>query len=162
AFLRCLRRGRLRRRRGARCHRLRRRRRGRRLIGVVGRVGGGLAGPAAVARGDHGGAGVHPDGFAPLGRGLPPRPRHPAPAPGGPGVSTLSVEISTIVSSASMWSPTCFVQRVIVPSETLTPIWGITTSTTVPVAMGAAPRLVRSIGGEALDARQHVLGLGQE
>src|SRR5205807_4202136 len=80
----------------------------------------------------------------------------------GTSVSTLSVEISTIVSSASMRSPTCFVQRVIVPSDTLTPIWGITTSTTVPVAMGAAPRLVRSIGGEALDARQHVLGLGQE
>ena len=58
----------------------------------------------------------------------------------GTSVSTLSVEISTIVSSASIRSPTCFAQRVIVPSDTLTPIWGITTSTTVPVAMGAAPQ----------------------
>ena len=53
----------------------------------------------------------------------------------GTSVSTLSVEISTIVSSASTWSPTCLAQRVIVPSDTLTPIWGITTSTTVPVDM---------------------------
>ena len=58
----------------------------------------------------------------------------------GTSVSTLSVEISTIVSSASIRSPTCFAQRVMVPSDTLTPIWGITTSTTVPVAMGAAPQ----------------------
>jgi len=76
----------------------------------------------------------------------------------GTSVSTLSVEISTIVSSASMCSPTCFIQRVIVPSDTLTPICGITTSTTVPVAMR---RLLVLIGGEALDAGQHVSGLGQ-
>ncbi len=76
----------------------------------------------------------------------------------GISVSTLSVEISTIVSSASMWSPTCFIQRVIVPSDTLTPICGITTSTTVPVAMR---RLLVLIGGEAFDAGQHVSGLGQ-
>ncbi len=54
----------------------------------------------------------------------------------GTSVSTLSVEISTMISSASIRSPTDFVQRVMVPSDTLTPIWGITTSTTVPVAMG--------------------------
>ena len=53
-------------------------------------------------------------------------------------MSTLSVEISTIVSSASIVSPTFFAQRVIVPSDTLTPIWGITTSTSVPVAMVGA------------------------
>jgi hypothetical protein len=53
----------------------------------------------------------------------------------GTSVSTLSVEISTIVSSASIVSPTFFAHRVIVPSDTLTPIWGITTSTRVPVAM---------------------------
>ena len=53
----------------------------------------------------------------------------------GTSVSTLSVEISTIVSSASTVSPAFFAQRVIVPSDTLTPIWGITTSTSVPVAM---------------------------
>ncbi len=47
----------------------------------------------------------------------------------GTSVSTLSVEISTMVSSASIASPTCFSQRLIVPSETLTPICGMTTST---------------------------------
>ena len=56
----------------------------------------------------------------------------------GTSVSTLSVEISTIVSSASIVSPTLFAQRVIVPSDTLTPIWGITTSTSVPVAIAGA------------------------
>ncbi len=44
-------------------------------------------------------------------------------------MSTLSVEISTIVSSACTVSPTAFIQRLIVPSETLTPICGMTTST---------------------------------
>src|SRR5205085_2375650 len=53
----------------------------------------------------------------------------------GTSVSTLSVEISTMVSSASIVSPTALAQRVIVPSDTLTPIWGMTTSTSVPVAM---------------------------
>ena len=63
------------------------------------------------------------------------------PLPGdGTSVSTLSVEISTIVSSASTRSPTCFRQRVIVPSDTLTPIWGITTSTAVPVLTAGGPR----------------------
>ena len=63
------------------------------------------------------------------------------PAPGdGTSVSTLSVEISTIVSSASTCSPTCLAQRVIVPSDTLTPIWGITTSTAVPVLTAWIPR----------------------
>jgi hypothetical protein len=53
----------------------------------------------------------------------------------GTSVSTLSVEISSSGSSASTCSPSCFSQRVIVPSETDTPIWGITTSTAVSVAM---------------------------
>ena len=46
----------------------------------------------------------------------------------GTSVSTLSVEISSRLSSASMCSPTCLSHFVIVPSETETPIWGITTS----------------------------------
>ena len=78
----------------------------------------------------------------------------------GISVSTLSVEISTIVSSASICSPTCFSQRVTVPSDTLTPIWGITTSTTVPVAM-VSSRL-QLVGGESFDPGEDVLDLGQE
>ncbi len=53
----------------------------------------------------------------------------------GTSVSTLSVEISSSGSSASICSPSCFSQRVIVPSETDTPICGITTSTAVSVAI---------------------------
>ena len=49
----------------------------------------------------------------------------------GTSVSTLSVEISSSVSSASIVSPTCFDHFVIVPSDTETPIWGMTTSTAV-------------------------------
>ena len=58
------------------------------------------------------------------------------PVPGdGTSVSTLSVEISSSVSSASMCSPTCFSHLVTVPSETETPICGMTTSTAIPVAI---------------------------
>ena len=53
----------------------------------------------------------------------------------GTSVSTLSVEISRRVSSASMASPSDFDHFVIVPSDTETPIWGMTTSTSVPVAI---------------------------
>jgi hypothetical protein len=53
----------------------------------------------------------------------------------GTSVSTLSVEISSSGSSAAMDSPSVLSHLVIVPSETDTPIWGITTSTTVPVAI---------------------------
>ena len=55
----------------------------------------------------------------------------------GTSVSTLSVEISSSVSSASIWSPTCLFHFVTVPSETETPICGITTSTAVPVAISS-------------------------
>src|SRR5205823_11374373 len=58
------------------------------------------------------------------------------PLPGaGTSVSTLSVEISSSGSSASTCSPCCLSHFVIVPSETETPICGITTSTAVSVAM---------------------------
>jgi hypothetical protein len=61
------------------------------------------------------------------------------PLPGlGTSVSTLSVEISSSDSSASIGSPTCFSHLVIVPSETDTPIWGMTTSIAVPVATCAS------------------------
>jgi hypothetical protein len=51
----------------------------------------------------------------------------------GTSVSTLSVEISSSGSSRPMASPTSLSHLVIVPSETETPIWGITTSVCVPV-----------------------------
>jgi hypothetical protein len=51
----------------------------------------------------------------------------------GTSVSTLSVEISRRGSSRPMGSPTCLSHLVIVPSDTETPIWGITTSVCVPV-----------------------------
>jgi hypothetical protein len=52
----------------------------------------------------------------------------------GTSVSTLSVEISSSASSAATSSPSAFSHFVIVPSETDTPICGITTSTAVSVA----------------------------
>src|SRR5947207_11268254 len=68
----------------------------------------------------------------------------------GTSVSTLSVEISTIGSSDSTQSPTCFFHSTTVPSATDTPIWGIVTSTSVSV-------------GEELTARLlDVAGLGQD
>ena len=51
----------------------------------------------------------------------------------GTSVSTLSVEISSSGSSRPIESPTWRSHFVIVPSETETPIWGITTSVWVPV-----------------------------
>ena len=58
------------------------------------------------------------------------------PAPGlGTSVSTLSVEISSSGSSAAIVSPSDFSHFVIVPSETETPICGMTTSICVSVAM---------------------------
>src|SRR4051794_15880660 len=47
----------------------------------------------------------------------------------GTSVSTFSVEISTIGSSASTQSPTPFFHSTTVPSATDTPLWGIDTST---------------------------------
>ena len=48
----------------------------------------------------------------------------------GDGISesTLSVEISSSDSSTAMGSPGAFNQAVIVPSVTVSPIWGIVTS----------------------------------
>ena len=57
----------------------------------------------------------------------------------GTSVSTLSVEISSSVSSASTVSPTCLFHFVIVPSETETPICGMTTSTALVVAISSSP-----------------------
>ncbi len=47
----------------------------------------------------------------------------------GTSESTLSVETSKSGSSAFTGSPGCFNQRVIVPSVTVSPSWGIVTST---------------------------------
>ncbi len=63
----------------------------------------------------------------------------------GTSVSTLSVEISSSGSSASTCSPSCLSHRVSVPSETETPICGITTSTAVSVAMRLLPSTPRAL-----------------
>ena len=57
----------------------------------------------------------------------------------GTSVSTLSVEISSRLSSALICSPTCLSHFVIVPSETDTPIWGMTTSV-APATAISTPR----------------------
>ena len=46
----------------------------------------------------------------------------------GTSASTLSVEISTIVSSSSMLSPACLAHSRIVPSDTDSPMAGMTMS----------------------------------
>src|SRR5260221_9471532 len=54
----------------------------------------------------------------------------------GTSVSILSVEISQIVSSALIGSPTATRHAITVPSATDTPIWGIVTSTSaVPLVL---------------------------
>ena len=56
----------------------------------------------------------------------------------GTSASTLSVEISTIVSSASIASPTCLAHSSTTPSLTDSPIAGMTMSTTSSAAAGGA------------------------
>ena len=51
----------------------------------------------------------------------------------GTSESTLSVEISKSASSRSTWSPTCLIQRMMVPSVTVSPSCGRTTSAIAPV-----------------------------
>ena len=64
------------------------------------------------------------------------------PSPGlGTSVSTLSVEISSSGSSRPIGSPSCLSHFVIVPSETDTPIWGMTTSVCVPVDIAISSNL---------------------
>ncbi len=46
----------------------------------------------------------------------------------GTSVSTLSVDTSKSGSSRSTWSPTDFIQRVMVPSVTVSPSCGMVTS----------------------------------
>src|SRR4051794_29579233 len=53
----------------------------------------------------------------------------------GTSASTLSVEISTSVSSSATGSPSCLCHSRMVPSETDSPIAGMTTSTVVLTAM---------------------------
>ena len=53
----------------------------------------------------------------------------------GTSASTLSVEISTSVSSSAIVSPSCLCHSRMVPSETDSPIAGMTTSTVVLTAM---------------------------
>ena len=54
----------------------------------------------------------------------------------GTSASTLSVEISTIVSSSATGSPGCLAHSRIVPSDTDSPIAGMTISTVSPLAVG--------------------------
>ena len=95
---------------------------------------------------------------SPSGTTIPPS----TPAAGaGTSVSTLSVRISSSGSSASTEiSHSDFSHFVTVPSDTETPIWGITTSTAVPVAMGAF--LLESVCGELAQSEDDVLDLWQE
>src|SRR5215208_596709 len=75
----------------------------------------------------------------------------------GTSVSTLSVEISSSDSSAEIASPSDLSHFVIVPSETETPIWGMTTSTVVPVVA------IRSLVlRQLLQACHHVFDLRDE
>ena len=75
-------------------------------------------------------------------------------------MSILSVEISQIVSSAAIRSPTSTRHATTVPSATETPIWGIVTSTSVggPGPTGASVReeLTARLP-HSLDRRQHRL-----
>ena len=57
----------------------------------------------------------------------------------GTSASTLSVEISTTVSSASTASPGCLAHSRITPSETDSPIWGIVMSTCSPAGACSGP-----------------------
>src|SRR4051794_6109244 len=67
--------------------------------------------------------------------------------------------MSTIASSYSTQSPTCLRHSTIVPSETETPIWGITTSTLV---VSVFEELTRSLL-HAVDAgQQRLLEWGRE
>ena len=59
----------------------------------------------------------------------------------GTSESTLSVEISKRISSTSTESPTCLNQRMIVPSVTVSPNWGMVTSTTDPASTKPHRRL---------------------
>src|SRR5436305_6446981 len=68
----------------------------------------------------------------------------------GTSVSTLSVEISTIGSSASTQSPTRFFHSTTVPSATETPICGIVMSTEVSVGEELTARLLHVV-----ELRQH-------
>src|SRR4051812_22144970 len=68
----------------------------------------------------------------------------------GTSVSTLSVDISTIASSASTQSPTRFFHSTTVPSATETPICGIVTSATLVL-----------VGEELTAGLLHVVDLGQ-
>src|SRR4051812_6084851 len=69
----------------------------------------------------------------------------------GTSVSTLSVEISTTISSASTQSPARFFHSTTVPSATETPICGIVTSA----------RALFSVGEELKARLPHVVGLWQ-
>ena len=80
------------------------------------------------------------------------------PAGLGTSVSTLSVEISRSDSSGATASPSCFSHFVIVPSETDTPIWGMTTSVCVFVAI-CPPSASASVRGELSQTRDDVLHL---
>src|ERR1700733_11694006 len=63
----------------------------------------------------------------------------------GTSVSILSVEISAMVASASIRSPTSTRQATIVPSATDTPIWGMVTSTRTSVREELTARLLHTL-----------------
>src|SRR4051812_39503910 len=63
-------------------------------------------------------------------------------------VSILSVEMAQMISSASTWSPTSFFHSTTVPSDTETPICGMTTSVREELTAGLP---------DAVDGRQQRL-----
>ena len=77
----------------------------------------------------------------------------------GTSASTLSVEISTIVSSSATESPGCLAHSRIVPSETDSPIAGISISITVASAAGASSG-ASSVGSSAVDRGTGSVGRG--
>ena len=115
-------------------------RRGHGLVG--GGLRGRLGGAGASAAGASAPSGAITASFVPTSTVSPSGTRIccRTPVPGlGTSVSTLSVEISSSGSSASIASPSCLSHFVIVPSETDTPIWGMTTSTAVLLSPRATP-----------------------
>ena len=78
----------------------------------------------------------------------------------GTSESTLSVDTSKSTSSSATGSPTCFIQRVMVPSVTVSPNWGIVISANVQASSRQGEhRLAEGLRqrGVRLDVVRHLL-----
>src|SRR5687767_7557499 len=78
----------------------------------------------------------------------------------GISVSTLSVETSSNGSSASTWSPSCFNQRVTVPSVTLSPSRGMVTDTGMSFSLLLTVDVQR-LAGQGEEGLAECPGLGR-